>query len=89
MQKILQQINVKSKFAKNKLSIFGKGKMDLSDKKLIVPKLGDHRICMSSFILSILTGLNTKIKNFDTVYTSSPSFLKTMKKLGVNFEKKK
>jgi len=48
--------------------------------------LGDHRICMSSFILSILTGAKTKIKNFETVNTSSPSFLKTMKLLGANFE---
>ena len=41
--------------------------------------LGDHRICMSSFVLAILTGAKTKIKNFETVNTSSPSFLKIMK----------
>ena len=55
-------------------------------KTISVPALGDHRICMSSFILSILTGAKTKIKNFETVYTSSPSFLKIMKSLGANFE---
>ena len=52
-------------------------------KKIIVPNLGDHRICMSAFVLSILTGSKTSIKNFETVYTSSPSFLKIMKLLGV------
>ena len=89
MQKILNQIGIKSNFSKNALNIFGKGMIDARDKKIFVPNLGDHRICMSSFVLAILTGANLKIKNFETVYTSSPSFLKTMKYLGANFEFKK
>ena len=52
-----------------------------------MPNLGDHRICMSALILSILIGANTSIKNFETVYTSSPSFLNIIKVLGVKFEK--
>ena len=63
--------------------------IDARDKKIFVPNLGDHRICMSSFVLAILTGANLKIKNFETVYTSSPSFLKIVKSLGVKFEIKK
>ena len=51
-----------------------------------MPNLGDHRICMAAFILAILTGINAKIKNFETVFTSSPSFLKIMKSLGAKFE---
>ena len=86
MQKILKQIGIKSTSSKSKLKIFGKGMFDASNKKIIVPNLGDHRICMSSFILALLTGAKTKIKNFETVYTSSPSFLKIMRKLGVKFE---
>ena len=86
MQKILKQLNVNSLFAKDDIKIFGKGLLSAEKKRILVPKLGDHRICMSSFILSILTGANTKIKNFETVNTSSPSFLKIMKLLGVNFE---
>ena len=86
MQKILKQLNIKSSSSKNELKIFGKGMINASDKKILVPDLGDHRICMSSFILSILTGAKTKIKNFETVYTSSPSFLKIMKNLGAKFE---
>ena len=43
---------------------------------------------MSAFILGILTGAKTTIKNFETVNTSSPSFLKIIKFLGVRFEKK-
>ncbi len=87
MQNVFKQIGIKSVSSKNELKIFGKGIIDASDKKIIVKNLGDHRICMSSFILAILTGAKTKIKNFETVNTSSPSFLKIMKSLGVKFEK--
>ncbi len=86
MQNILNQVNIKSVYSKNKLKIFGKGIIDASKKKIIIENLGDHRICMSSFILSILTGAQTKIKNFETVFTSSPSFLKIIKSLGAKFE---
>ena len=60
--------------------------INADNKTISVPNLGDHRICMSSFILAILTGAKTKIKNFETVYTSSPTFLNIMKKLGAKFE---
>ena len=85
MQKVLKQIGIKSKATKNELKIYGKGMLDANDKKINVPNIGDHRICMSSFILAVLTGAKTKIKNFETVYTSSPSFLKTMKLLGAKY----
>ena len=88
MQKILKQVGIKSVSKKNELKIFGKGMIDASNKRIIVKNLGDHRVCMSSFILAILTGAKTKINNFETVNTSSPSFLKIMKSLGVKFEKK-
>ena len=86
MQKILKQIGVKSIYSNNELKIFGKDKNNFEYKKIIVNTLGDHRICMSSFVLSILIGANTKIKNFDTVFTSAPSFLKIMNFLGAKFE---
>ena len=86
MQKVLSQVGVKTVSSKDRLKIYGKGLFDASDKKINVSNLGDHRICMSSFILAILTGANISIKNFETVYTSSPSFLKLMKTLGAKFE---
>ena len=85
MQKILKQLGIKSVFSKDGLKIFGKGMIDASSKIISVPNLGDHRICMSSFILATLTGAKTRIKNFETVFTSSPSFLKIMKSLGAQF----
>ena len=37
------------------------------------------------FFLATLTGAKTRIKNFETVFTSSPSFLKIMRSLGAQF----
>ena len=86
MQKILKQIGVKSIFSKNKLKIFGNDLIKIRNKKVKIPNLGDHRICMSSTILSLITGIKTKINNFETVKTSSPNFLRTIKSLGAKFE---
>ena len=86
MQKILTQVGIKTISSKDKLKIYGKGLFDASNEKINVSNLGDHRICMSSFILAILTGAKLKIKNFETVFTSSPSFLRIMKILGAKFE---
>ena len=89
MQKVLKQLGVRSKASKDELKIFGKGMVNGKNKKILVPSLGDHRICMSSFVFGILTGARTIIKNFDTVNTSSPSFLNLMKLLGAKFEIKR
>ncbi len=87
MQKILKQVGVKSKFSKDQLKIFGKTLLINKNKKIKVGNLGDHRIAMSALILSLVTGIKTNIKNFETVFTSSPSFLKIIKHLGGKFEK--
>ena len=89
MKKILSQIGVKSKLSKNEMKIYGKGMIDARNKEIIVGNLGDHRVAMCTFILSILTNCKTSIKNFETVFTSSPSFLKIMKSLGAKFEIRK
>jgi 3-phosphoshikimate 1-carboxyvinyltransferase len=86
MKKILNQIGIKCKLSKNKMKIFGRGMIDASDKKISVGNLGDHRVAMCAFMLGILTNAKTSIKNFETVFTSSPSFLKIMKSLGAKFE---
>ena len=86
MKKILNQVGIKCVLSKDEMKIYGKGMFDASQKKIIINNLGDHRIAMSAFILAILTNAKTLIKNFETVYTSSPSFLKIMKNLGAKFE---
>ena len=89
MKKILIQIGVKCKSSKNQMKIFGNTKLKKFQKGIKVPNLGDHRICMSAVILSLVTGIEAEIKNFETVGTSSPSFLKIIKSLGGNIEIKK
>ncbi len=86
MQRVLKQIGIKSVSSNNQIKIYGSEKINLIKKKILIPNLGDHRICMSAFILATLTGVKTKITNFETVFTSSPSFLKIMKNLGAKFE---
>ncbi len=89
MQNILNQIGILSKFKNGKLIINGKKFIMDKFKMIKVPGLGDHRICMSAAILGLLTGIKIKIKNFETVKTSSPNFLNIVKLLGGKFEKKK
>ena len=87
MQKILKQIGIKSILKKNEIKIFGNSKNKYQKKIIKIPKLGDHRICMSAMILSLATGVKAKINNFETVNTSSPNFLKILKSLGAKYEK--
>ncbi|MDB9760467.1 3-phosphoshikimate 1-carboxyvinyltransferase [Pelagibacteraceae bacterium] len=89
MKKILMQIGIKCKSSKNEMKIYGLSKVKKNHTKIKVPSLGDHRICMSAVILSLATGIKTEIKNFETVRTSSPSFLGIIKSLGGKFEIKK
>ena len=89
MKKILNQIGVKCNSNKNEMKIFGSSKLKRPNAKIKVPNLGDHRICMSAVILSLVTGIEAEIKNFETVKTSSPSFLEIIKSLGGKFEIKK
>ena len=89
MKKILIQIGVKGKSTKKEMKIFGTSEFKKTIDKIKVPNLGDHRICMSAVILSLVTGIRAEVKNFETVGTSSPSFLKIIKLLGGKFEIKK
>ena len=89
MKKILSQVGVKCKSSKNEMKIFGISNIKKNNVVIKVPNIGDHRICMSAVILSLVTGIKAEIKNFETVGTSSPSFLETIKYLGGKFEIKK
>tara|TARA_B110000211_G_scaffold57254_1_gene63969 strand:+ start:2505 stop:3863 length:1359 start_codon:yes stop_codon:yes gene_type:complete len=89
MKKILNQIGVKCQSTKNEMKVFGTAKIKKINTVIKVPNLGDHRICMSAVILSLATGIKAEIRNFETVKTSSPSFLEIIKSLGGEFEIKK
>ena len=86
MQKILSQIGIKSVFVKDVLKIFGKKEIKNKGQVISVASILDHRICMSALILSLVTGIKSKINNFETVRTSSPNFLKIIRSLGGKYE---
>ena len=89
MKKVLHQAGIKCKSTKKEIKILGVSTLKKFNMLIKVPDLGDHRICMSAVILSLVTGAKTEIKNFETVRTSSPSFLKIINSLGGKFEIKK
>ena len=82
MRKVLIQAGIKCKTSKNSMIIYGKNKLKIKNKSIVVNTQGDHRICMSSAILSLVTGIRAKIKNFETVNTSFPGFITIIKNLG-------
>jgi len=85
-KKLLVQAGIKCKITKHDMTIYGKEKIYYADKKITTNTKGDHRICMSSAILALLTGIKTKIKNFETVNTSFPRFIPIIKNLGGKIE---
>ncbi len=88
MGKILKQIGIKFNASKDEMRIHGNPYLKIENKKINVSGIFDHRILMSASILSLLTGINSKLKNFEQVNTSCPNFLSTIYKLGGKFEKK-
>ena len=81
-KKILVQVGIKCKTTKDSIIIYGKDKIETQSKSILSKTKGDHRICMSSTILSLVTGISAKIKNFETVNTSFPEFISLIKNLG-------
>ena len=88
MGKILDQIDIKFNSSKDEMRIHGNPHLKIENKKINVSGIFDHRVLMSAAILSLLTGINSKLKNFEQVGTSCPNFLSTIYKLGARFEKK-
>ncbi len=87
MGKILKQIGIKFFASKDEMRIYGNPYLKIKNKKINVSGIFDHRILMSAAILSLLTGINSKLRNFEQVGTSCPNFLSTIFKLGGRFER--
>lgn len=81
-KKILVQAGIKCKITKDSMVIYGKDKIETQNKSILTKTKDDHRICMSTTILSLVTGIRAKIKNFETVNTSFPEFITLIKNLG-------
>ena len=81
-KKILTQAGIKCKITKDTMTIYGNNKIDIHKKLIKTETKGDHRICMSALIFSLITGIRAKIKNFETVNTSFPGFITLIRNLG-------
>ena len=86
MEKILRQIGIKTRALKNEIKIYGNPNLNIHNKKINVSGVLDHRILMSSSILSLLTGIKANLKNFEQVKSSCPNFLSAIRSLGGKFE---
>ena len=89
MKKILVKTGIKCKSTNNSMTIYGGRNFINKNNFLKINSLNDHRIAMACFILALSTGIKIIINGFETVKTSSPSFLKIIKKLGGTYEIKK
>jgi 3-phosphoshikimate 1-carboxyvinyltransferase len=83
MEDGLKPLGVKISSTKSSVKITGGNSFKLNQKIKIDAK-GDHRIAMSFYILSQVLNKPFKIKDFNYVKTSFPSFTKTINKLKKN-----
>ncbi len=79
----LKPLGVKISSTKSSVKITGTNSFKLN-KKIKIDAKGDHRIAMSFYVLSQVLNKSFKIKDFNYVKTSFPSFTKTINKLKKN-----
>jgi 3-phosphoshikimate 1-carboxyvinyltransferase len=79
----LKPLGVKINSTKSSVKITGKNSFKLN-KKIKIDAKGDHRIAMSFYVLSQVLNKSFKIKDFNYVKTSFPSFTKTINNLKKN-----
>ena len=90
INKILNQIGIKTRLNKKigSIKIYGNPNIDLN-KFYKIETYYDHRICMAAFVMALSFGGKIKIKDCDSIATSFPKFLTTIKKIGGKYEIKK
>ena len=83
MEDGFKPLGVKISSTKSSVKITGTNSFKLN-KKIKIDAKGDHRIAMSFYVLSQVLNKPFKIKDFNYVKTSFPSFTKTINKLKKN-----
>ena len=83
MEDGLKPLGVKITSTKSSVKITGVQSFKLN-KKIKIDAKGDHRIAMSFYVLSQVLNKSFKIKDFNYVKTSFPSFTKTINNLRKN-----
>ena len=79
---ILNKIGIKYIRKGDNLKIYGNPKLNLKGNYIIKNFRKDHRVFMMSCIAALTFGGSWKIEDSDSINTSFPIFLKTLKKLG-------
>ncbi len=80
--KFLKMIGIKSIETKNSLKIYGNPNLSLNGKYEVKNFQKDHRACMLSFVAALTLGCRWKINDIDSINTSFPKFIDTIKKIG-------
>ena len=83
MEDGLKPLGVKVSSTKSSVKITGTNSFKLN-KQIKIDAKGDHRIAMSFYVLSQVLNKSFKIKDFNYVKTSFPSFTKTINQLKKN-----
>jgi 3-phosphoshikimate 1-carboxyvinyltransferase len=81
--KILNKMGIKTITTKNSIKIFGNPNLEINNKIVIKNYLKDHRVFMTSVIASLSFGGKWYIHDKDSIKTSFPTFLDTIKKINI------
>ena len=84
--KILNMMGVKTKLTKNSIKIYGQPNLKIKKPIIIKDYLKDHRVFMMCTIAALTCGNKWTIHDKDSINTSFPYFLKTIKK--INYKSK-
>ena len=80
--KILKKMGIKTILTKDSIKIYGNPNLKIENDIVIKNFLSDHRVFMSSVVAGLTFGGNWKIFDKNSVNTSFPTFMNTIKKLG-------
>ena len=88
MNKILNQIGIRTKLKGDTIKIYGNPKLSLN-KSYKIKTMYDHRLSMCGVVLGLTFGGKIIVEDCHSIATSFPNFLKIMKSLGAKYEIKK
>ena len=80
--KILNMMGIKTNLTKNSIKIYGQPSLEIKKPIIVKNYLKEHRVFMMSTIAALTLGGKWKIHDKDSINTSFPSFLKTVKDIG-------
>ena len=80
--KILNMMGIKTDLTKDSIKIYGQPNLEIKKPITIRNYLKDHRVFMMCTIAALTCGGHWTISDKDSINTSFPSFLKTVKDIG-------